>query len=86
MSVELNVAERVSYLRQEIEPGVVKHRRWDAWVGVCYLLDLVGKPEHHLSQKLRVGLKNISSMTLRETQSSVNIVTQYSLTLYAYEW
>jgi len=44
---------------------VIKDRRWDAGVCVCNLLDLVGQPQHHLCQKLSVGLKHICCVTLR---------------------
>lgn len=54
----------LAYFREIVEPGVVKHRRWNTWVGVSDLLDLIGQPENHFSQKLRVGFKNISSMPL----------------------
>lgn len=54
-----------SYLRQEVEPGVVKDGWWDAGVGVGDLLDLVGQAQHHLRQELGVGLKHVRCMALR---------------------
>ena len=55
----------LTYLRQKVEPGVIKDGRWDAGVCVCNLLDLIGQPQYHLCQELSVGLKNICSMTLK---------------------
>lgn len=55
----------LSHLRQKVEPRMIKDGRWDAGVCVCNLLDLIGKPQYHLCQKLSVGLKNICSMTLK---------------------
>lgn len=43
---------------------MVKYRRWDAWIGVGNLLNLIRQPQHHFSQQLRVGFKHISSMSL----------------------
>lgn len=50
---------------------MVKDRRWNTWVGVGNLLDLIGQPEHHFSQKLGVGFKHISSMSLVWHQDTV---------------
>lgn len=62
----IQVIHSTAYFRQIVEPGMVKDRRWDTWVGVSNLLDLIRQPEHHFSQKLWVGFKHISSMSLRE--------------------
>lgn len=43
---------------------MVKHRRWDTWVGVSNLLDLIWQPKYHFSKELGVGFKHISSMSL----------------------
>lgn len=43
---------------------MIKDRRWDTWIGISNLLDLIWQPEHHFSQQLGVGLKHISSMAL----------------------
>lgn len=62
-------ANYVHYLWQEIEPGVIKDRRWNAWVGICDFLDLVRQSEDHLGEELRVRFKHISSVALRNTHN-----------------
>lgn len=64
MKREWKLIKSISYFRQIVEPGMVKDRRWDAWIGVSNLLDLIWQPQHHFSQQLRVGFKHISSMSL----------------------
>lgn len=44
---------------------MVEDGRRDAWVGVSDLLDLVGQPQHHLSEQLGVGLEHVCSVALR---------------------
>lgn len=51
---------------------MVKDRRWNTWVGVSNLLDLIGQPEHHFCQKLGVGFKNISCMSLYDTKTQLS--------------
>lgn len=54
----------MAYFRQIVEPGMIKYRRWDTWVGVSNFLYLIRQPKHHFSQQLGVGFKHISSMPL----------------------
>lgn len=61
---KINQMVTTSYFRQVVEPGMVKDRWWDSWVGVSNFLNLIWQPQHHFSQQLRVGFKHISSMSL----------------------
>lgn len=62
------------YLWQEIEPGVIKDWWRDARVGVCNFLDLVRQSEDHFGEELRVRLKHISSMTLKNTPTFIRLI------------
>lgn len=53
-----------TYFREIVEPGMIKHRRWDSWVCVSNLLYLIRQPEDHFSQQLRVSFKHVSSVSL----------------------
>ena len=56
----------LAYLREKVKPRMIKDRRWDSRVGVGDLFDLVWQSQHHLRQKLSIGLKDISSMALEK--------------------
>lgn len=38
------VTHSIAYFRQIVEPGMVKDWRWDTWIGVRNLLDLIRQP------------------------------------------